>query len=59
MTQQEHDDAMKKLRDEFATFFNALEIKTTCAWNAPDIEAIRGVAWKAFTHGKIPKVDRD
>jgi len=61
MTQKEHDEAMKKLRAEFALLWGQ-KIKFMCknigleTWGE---DIARDLCWTAFTHGKIPVVDKD
>ncbi len=61
MTQKEHDDALRILRQEFERLWEqklnphckALGLET---WG----EAVaRDLSWIAFTHGKIPVVDKE
>ncbi len=61
MTQQEHNDTMKNLRQEFATLWES-RLLPSLEGNGvqiTDYPMLRDVAWIAFTHGKIPVVDQD
>ncbi len=61
MTQKEHDEAMKKLRLEFEILWQT-ELEPQMKWRAIAMTSrlpVRDLAWTAFTHGKIPVVDKD
>ncbi len=58
MTQKEHDDVMHKLRQEFDRLWKLQLFPKVMLWlPAKRYNAVQDIVWKAFTHGKIPKVD--
>ncbi len=61
MTQKEHGETMRKMRKEFMTLWDAELEPQMIFRNVPLTSRIpiMDIAWQAFTHGKIPVVDKD